>query len=362
MQEIINQYRPLLVQIASPYQMGGSGIFLQDHQLVLTNEHLVRDNREVIVEAESIPRQMARVVYTDAYYDIALLRLDTRYELPQVVMDFAGEQPVGAQVLAMGHPFGLRFSSTIGTLSNERRQQDDYYYYQHDAALNPGSSGGPLVNEAGHLIGINVQDIEEGQGIGFALPASFIQETLQAYLDKDDKEVAARCFSCRKVIVAAEKDSAYCPNCGAYLTLASEAEIFEPVGTPYTIEQLLTALGHDVRIARRGLNTWEILEGSAHILISYHEDSGLITGDAHLCHLPQEGLGKVYEFLLRENYQDAGLTFSVKGRDIILSILIYDRYLEVESGKKRFQHLFERADYFDNILVEEFGAGWKYEV
>ncbi len=361
MKEIIQQFRPLIVQIASPYQMGGSGVFLQDHQVILTNEHLVRDNREVIIEAEQIPRQMAKVVYTDSYYDLALLQLDSRYELPELSWSDA-EPKAGAKVLAMGHPFSLRFSSTVGTLSHEKRLQDDFYYYQHDAALNPGSSGGPLVNEAGQLIGINMSDIEEGQGLGFALPVRFIQESIQRYLELQSKEVAARCFSCRKVIVASEKTSAYCPNCGAYLTLASEAELFEPVGTPYTIEQLLTALGHDVRIARRGLNTWEILEGSAHILISYHEDSGLITGDAHLCHLPQENLGEVYQFLLNENYQDAGLTFSVKGRDIILSILIYDRYLEVETGKKRFQHLFERADHYDNILVEEFGAGWKYDV
>lgn len=362
MQDIISQYRPVLVQIASPYHMGGSGIFLQDQQLILTNEHLVRDNQEVIVEAEQIPRQMAKVVYVDTYYDVALLRLDTAYQLPPVSLNVEEETPAGAAVLAMGHPFGLRFSSTIGTLSNEKRKKDDFYYYQHDAALNPGNSGGPLVNEAGQIIGINILDIEEGQGLGFALPARFLWETIQAYLSEEKREVAARCFSCRKVIMASDKTTSYCPNCGAYLELPTEAEVYEPVGTPYTIEQLLKALGHDVRLARRGLNTWEILEGSAHILISYHEDSGLITGDAHLCHLPQEELGAVYEFLLCENYQDSGLTFSVKGRDIILSILIYDRYLEVESGKKRFQHLFERADHYDNILVEQFGAGWKYDV
>ncbi|MEO0727252.1 MAG: trypsin-like peptidase domain-containing protein [Bacteroidota bacterium] len=361
MKDIIQQYRSVIVQIASPYHMGGSGIFIQEHQLILTNEHLVRDNREVIVEAEQVPRQMARVVYTDSYYDVALLKLDTHYDLPEIKLVVDEDPAAGSKVLTMGHPFSLRFSSTVGTLSNARRAQDDFYYYQHDAALNPGSSGGPLINENGELLGVNVMDIEEGRGLGFALPSRFIAETIQAYLQYEKREVAARCFSCRQVIGASIKTSAYCPNCGAYLTLASEAEIFEPVGTPYTIEQLLKELGHDVRIARRGLNTWEILEGSAHILISYHEDSGLITGDAHLCHLPQEELGKVYEFLLRENYEDAGLTFSVKGRDIILSILIYDRYLEVETGKKRFQHLFERADHYDNILVEQFGAGWKYE-
>lgn len=361
MQEIINQFRPVLVQIATPYNMGGTGFFLQEHQVIVTNEHLVRDNQEVIVEAEGISRQMARIVYTDAYFDVALLRLDTEYQLPVVKFREADEPTAGDQVLAMGHPFGLRFSSTIGNLSNNRRKQEDFYYYQHDAALNPGNSGGPLVDRQGRIIGLNMLNMEEGQGLGFSLPAGFVQATINLYLEAKRDQVAARCNSCRNLVFADQKETSYCPKCGAYLKLASEAEAYEPIGTPYTIEQLLLALDHDVRVARRGLNTWEIKEGSARILITYHEDSGLITGDAHLCRLPQQKLGELYEFLLRENYEDDGLTFSVKGRDVILSILIYDRYLEVESGKKRFQHLFARADHYDNILVERFGAKWKYE-
>lgn len=341
--------------------MGGTGFFLQEHQLIVTNEHLVRDNKEVIVEAEQIPRQMAKVIYWDAYFDVALLQLDTRYDLQNITFNQGAEPQAGDPVLAMGHPFGQRFSSILGNLTNNRRQHDDFYYYEHDAALNPGNNGGPLLDKDGQVIGLNVMDQEEGRGLGFSLPSVFVLDTINTYLTTGQRDIAARCMSCRNIVFANEKETSYCPKCGAYLLLASESEDYEPIGTPYTIEQLLTALGHDVRIARRGLNTWEILEGSAHILVSYHEDSGLITGDAHLCRLPQEKLGALYEYLLQENYQDQGLTFSVKGRDIILSILIYDRYLEVESGKKRFQHLFERADYYDNILVERFGAGWKYE-
>lgn len=349
------------MQIATPYSVGGTGFFLTKHQLIVTNEHLVHDNQEVIVESESIPRQMAKVVYCDAYYDLALLQMEKPVELPELRFHEADDPKPGVEVLAMGHPFGLRFSSTMGNLSHNQRAQDDFYYYQHDAALNPGNSGGPLIDQDGNLIGINVFEIEEGHALGFALPAKFAQETVKEYLKEGRGEVAARCASCRSVIRASQKKTAYCPSCGAHLRLPSEADVYEPIGTPYTIEQLLIELGHNVKLTRRGLNTWEIQEGSAHISIMYHEDTGLVTGDAHLCRLPKENVGELYAFLLQQNYQDDGLTFSVKGRDIILSILIYDRYLEVETSKKRFQHLFERADYYDNVLVEEFGALWKYE-
>jgi len=69
----------------------------------------------------------------------------------------------------------------------------------------------------------------------------------------------------------------------------------------------------------------------------------------------------MHEYLLRQNHEIEGLTFSIRGQDIVLSLLIYDRYLNAETGMKLFQHLFERADYYDNVLVEVYGAIWKYE-
>lgn len=358
MQSTIDFFRPLLVQIATPYNMGGTGFFWPQAQLVLTNEHLVRDNREVIVEAVDIPRQMAKVVYWDAHYDIAFLQLAQRYDAPELTFRTADEPRAGEKVLAIGHPFGLRFSSTFGILSNNHRPQADFYHYQHDAALNPGNSGGPLIDSQGRVIGMNTFDIAEGQALGFALPARFILESLELYRQAGSAGTGGRCIACRTLVFDAQKQSDYCPNCGAWLQLPAESEIFEPIGTPYTIEQLLIELGHDAKLARRGVNVWEIQEGSAKIQVAYHEDSGLITGDAHLCHLPPTQLDELYTFLLRENYKDEGLTFSVKGRDIILSILIYDRYLDIPSDKKRFRQLFERADYYDNLLVEAYGATW----
>ena len=125
---------------------------------------------------------------------------------------------------------------------------------------------------------------------------------------------------------------------------------------------MLEKAGHNVQLSRRGPNNWEMQKGSAKINISYYEKTGLITGDAYLCLLPQRNIKKLYEYLLRQNYETESLTFSIKEQDIILSLLIYDRYLNVDTGLKLFEHLFERADYYDNILVEEYGALWKYNV
>ena len=103
---------------------------------------------------------------------------------------------------------------------------------------------------------------------------------------------------------------------------------------------------------------WSIRQGSAIIQLAYHEDSGLVTGDAYLCSLPDIPGPELFDYLLRENYQLPRLTFSTYGRDIILSLLIYDRYLTVKTALPQFEHLFEMADYYDDILVNKFNAHW----
>ena len=84
-------------------------------------------------------------------------------------------------------------------------------------------------------------------------------------------------------------------------------------------------------------------------------------GDASLCLLPKENIKPLYEYLLKQNHEIEGLTFSIKENDIVLSLLIYDRYLNMDTGMKLFQHLFQKADDYDNILVEKYGAIWKNE-
>ena len=84
-------------------------------------------------------------------------------------------------------------------------------------------------------------------------------------------------------------------------------------------------------------------------------------GDAFLATLPRKEIKPIYEYLLRQNFSIEGLTFSIKGQDIILSLLIYDRYLNLETGKTLFNHLFKKADDYDNILVEQYGASWKLQ-
>ena len=139
---------------------------------------------------------------------------------------------------------------------------------------------------------------------------------------------------------------------------ASVAE-YTATGVSKTIDSIIASTGYQIALTRCGPNAWEINHCSAKINITYHERTGLMTADAILCQLPKDNIKPLYEYLLRENYHNEALTLSLHEQDILLSLLIFDRYLNHETGMNMLQTLFEKADHYDNILVEQYGATWK---
>lgn len=359
MQTVIDTYKKVLIQIATPYSTG-TGFYIQEHGLIVTNEHVVRGNRTVVIEGAVLKKQLVRVLFVDTHHDLAFLEAPANEGIPNVPLGNWQTMREGQTIVAIGHPFGLKFTATSGIVSSTQHLQGDVPYIQHDAALNPGNSGGPLIDKTGHVVGVNTFIIRDGNSIGFSLPINFVDKTIAEYKAGKGK-IGLRCESCSNLVFEDTIDNGYCPHCGTKAALPSEAELFEPVGIARTIENLLEKLGYEVALTRRGPNIWQVLKGSAKINISYHEKTGLITGDAHLCTLPKENIKPIYQYLLQENYHIEGLTFSVKGHDIILSLLIYDRYFNDDTGMQLFQHLFQKADDYDNILVEQYGAYWKEE-
>lgn len=359
MKEVIDRYRDVVIQIATPYSTG-TGFYLKAPHLIVTNEHVVRGNQEVVINGHNLPKQMAQVVYADPKLDLAFLKITENDVIPEVNLANNGQVQQGDPVIAIGHPFGFKFSATQGIVSNTMHKVNEIDYIQHDAALNPGNSGGPLVNMAGEVVGVNTFIVRDGDNIGFSLPAHYLAESIREYESKSG-EVAARCFSCGNVVAESQITGEYCPFCGSELKMPNKVDPYDPVGMTRTIEDMLQQLGFDVALSRRGPDAWEILRGSAKIQIIYHEQTGLITGDAFLCLLPRDDIQPMYEYLLRENYVLPGLTLSVRGQEVILSLLIFDRYFNVETGLKLFEALFAKADEYDDVLVDQYGAGLRTE-
>lgn len=359
MKDIIDYYRDIVIEIATPYSTG-TGFCLCKSGIAVTNEHVVRGNRKVVIHSDRIEKQLARVLFTDMRCDIAFLELPGHPSLPEAPLANADGLREGDPVIAIGHPFGLKFTATQGIVSNMRHEMNDVLYIQHDAALNPGNSGGPLVNLKGEIAGINTFILRDGNSLGFSLPTSELQKAI-ADFEASGRQVGTRCYACSNVVTADHVEGTYCPFCGAQVELPDQAEPYEPLGVTKTIEEMLRQSGHEVALSRRGPNAWEIQQGSASIQICYYEQNGLISGDAYLCTLPRNNIKPLYEFLLRQNYEMESLSFSISDQDIILSLMIFDRYLNVESGLYLFKYLFEKADYYDNLLVEQYGAIWKLD-
>jgi len=347
---------PYVFQVATPFSTG-TGVYLPEYGLVVTNEHVVRDNSTVVIGSDSIPEQLARVVYLDAYYDLAFLLPDDKPDLPPLVL--ASVLPsVTEQVTAIGQHFGHPLRVSDGAVLETEHDHHGISFIMHDAWQEAAHSGGPLFNAKGELLGINMYDIQEGKGRALSLPATVVSACLKDYTDGKG-HAAARCFSCQAIIYETSVNpTGYCPQCGSELTLPGIVEDYQPTGVSATVEAIIKTSGHAPRMARRGPNLWSIRQGSAIIQLAYHEDSGLVTGDAYLCSLPELPNADLFAFLLRENGKLQQLTFSTFGRDIVLSLLIYDRYLTEETALPRFEHLFAKADEYDNILVEKFGAKW----
>lgn len=358
MHQVIDNYRRNIIQIATPYSTG-TGFFLKEYGLVVTNHHVVEDNRSVIIEGVGFQKQLAEVLYIDRKYDLAFLSAPSGVnEFPEIGLGRQKDVKERDAVTAFGHPFGLSFSVKSGYISNIREIMNGIPYIHIDVSLNPGNSGGPLVDQDGHIIGVNTFIMKGSDSVGFALPADILEQSLQGFIAAGGKDVI-RCIGCGNMLTTVTVEQNSCSHCGAAAKLPSAVEPYAAVGVAGTIERLISAIGHDVSLSRCGPNAWEIREGSAKIIITYHEKTGLISADAILCQLPEKQIKPLYEYLLRENYTNNAMTLSVHEQDILLSLLIYDRYLDEETGKQMLEELFQKADYYDNVLVEEYNAVWK---
>ncbi len=353
-QEIIENYKSVIVQIATSFGTG-TGFFVRDFNLIITNDHVVKESSEAIISGTTFPKVSSPVLFYDQKYDLAFIRVPDGIELPDRKI---GSKPVhdGDKVIAIGHPYGLKYTATEGIVSKAKRLQNGLNYIQIDAAINPGNSGGPLVNADGEIVGVNTFIISGADNLGFALPSEYLLESLKEYTPYHG-QYAVRCKSCLNVITSEKIEADYCPECGSKLIIPQlkKDQEYKPSGAALTIEKILEALGKDVKLSRRGQNRWEVDEGSARIVISY-SDNGFIVGDAFICRLPKQNIAVIYEYLLKENYDLESVLFSVNNQDIVLSSMIFDHYLTYESGLEEIKELLKKADYYDNYLIENYGA------
>jgi serine protease Do len=169
----------------------GSGFIIDPQGHIVTNAHVVDGADRVKVKLADDREFTAKVKGRDTRLDIAVLELQGATNLPVVSLGLSQESRIGDYVVAIGNPFGLGDSVTMGILSAKGRAvrpggSDDFL--QTDAAINPGNSGGPLFNLRGQVIGMNTAINPNAQGIGFAIPSEAMRDVLPQLLSSGHVE------------------------------------------------------------------------------------------------------------------------------------------------------------------------------
>lgn len=162
----------------------GSGVILGAGGLVMSNFHVVGEATDIRVVLTDRREFTARVIMADEESDLALLQLDEANDLPFLPLRDSDRVEVGELVLAIGNPFGVGQTVSSGIVSGLARSSASLgrgYFIQTDAPVNPGNSGGALIDMAGRLIGINTAIISKAggsNGVGFAIPADLVAQML----------------------------------------------------------------------------------------------------------------------------------------------------------------------------------------
>lgn len=181
-ESLVNQVKPGVLCVKQDTDGGmsiGSAFLINPDGYALSNAHVVGDKKTVGVKLSNNKIFTAQVVAVDTKNDLALLKLPVA-NLPALRMG-SGKVNEGEQVMAIGAPYGMDFTVTRGIISNVNCELEGKSYIQTDTALNPGNSGGPLLNGNGEVIGINCAIIAFSNGMGFAIPI----ENINAFLSKN---------------------------------------------------------------------------------------------------------------------------------------------------------------------------------
>jgi serine protease Do len=187
-------------------QSVGTGVIVDEHGYVLTNQHVVAGAERIIVRLIDDTDLFATVAFEDEPQDLAVLRVQTGKKLQALPLGPGSDLMVGETVIAVGHPFGYTNTVSTGIISYVGRDVTMpggsvmTNLIQVNAGINPGNSGGPLLNINGEMIGINVALREDAQGIAFAINADTVQQLLTRHLSAQKVAGVQHGLKCREAV------------------------------------------------------------------------------------------------------------------------------------------------------------------
>ena len=170
----------------------GSGLIINSQGYIITNYHVIENSENLLVRLPDKRDHLAKVIGVDPKTDLAVLKIFSLRTLPQPEFGSSRDVKVGQWVMAIGNPYGLQGTVTVGVISAIGRTGLGIAAYENflqtDASINPGNSGGPLVNLEGKIIGLNTTVAAIGSGVGFAIPIEMALQVAEELIENGNVE------------------------------------------------------------------------------------------------------------------------------------------------------------------------------
>lgn len=344
-----------IVRIITPWGLG-TGFLLGDHEVIVTNRHVVQGCRQVVLASETFHKKIANVLYVDPLYDLAFVEVPDNISIGSLQLAFDGyEVKDGDSILCVGHPLGLKYTNTKGIVSRAVRRVNGLDYIQTDAAINPGNSGGPLLTAEGLVIGVNTFILANGQNLGFALHFSYLRQAL-ADFSNVGRVYSVRCHSCQNLVTESTVQNGYCPFCGVKLDNDDFAgKLYIPSATAAKIENILQTLGYNINIIREGRDSWTISDSSLNISVVFSPETDYVKASCVLCQLPQDRIPRLYSYLLDQNCKMPRMNFSVEEGYVVLGTAsIKSSDFHEDTGYELLKNYIEGCHRYSTVLINRY--------
>lgn len=332
----------------------GSAFYLKQYNVFITNYHVVQGSKTLSIENKNLERYVGHVIMVDTNEDIAFVKAEGDFSaLPEVSFSELAKLYLRDEVYVLGYPYGMPYTETQGIISSPKQLMNGKYYIQTDAPVNPGNSGGPLVNKNGEIIGITTSKFSDADNMGFAIPVDTLNEIIEIYKAHTPAQYSIVCPGCKSVI---EEAGEYCNNCGDTIDplLFEEKELS---AFARVIEDGFTRHGINPVLARTGYEYWNFHSGSSLIRIFVY-NSSYVYATSPINKMVSKNMPELLRYLLSPSQQPYKL--GVYDGDIYLSYRVHisdlfnERFGEQELEK--LIKLSEKADQTDNYLLETFGC------
>lgn len=332
----------------------GSGFYLSNYNVFITNYHVIEGHHHVAIEDQNLNTFTAKVVLANPDEDIAILISDEKItNINGITLGKLELLKSRDEVFVLGFPYGMPYTETQGIISSPKQLMGGKHYVQTDAPVNPGNSGGPLVNKAGEIIGITTAKFSEAENMGFAVPVNVLQDILNVYEKSKPTEFSLQCPSCKYIEKTKTEN---CDNCGVEIN-ESIFEEKEMSKLAKRIEEGLKKNHINPIIARNGYEYWTYYQGSSLIRIYVYEND-FVCSSAPLNEIAPDNVENVMRYLLSNPIAPYQLgTFDATiylGSRVHITDLFNEKYGDRELDKVI--NLSKKADEMDDFLLNTYNC------